>query len=306
MVIAKKIKSFIIKRTVRSEEGLLKIAVGFLGTNKYKKAIELFTQVIEINPASAIAYGHRALALFKVLDVEAALKDVGRAIVLEPHYHDSWFTKGEIHRHRKEYGEAEECYKHADRLCPRSFYYLMGLVKATSAQKKYGDSIAYCNQILEQRPDDHMALHYRGLAFARMGKFQSAINDYLKLLEIGKQTAGNYNYIGFWYSEIGDFKRADNNLSVALQMNPKHPYALENMGRVCYLRGEYKRGLELVNRSLEIDPSNSHGYKNRALIYLKIGERQLAMEDLKKARGMGYAEDYDREVEALLQIEFGL
>ncbi|HEX9514123.1 MAG TPA: hypothetical protein VF939_26710 [Puia sp.] len=46
---------------MQTEEELLKIAMGLLDTNKFKKAIEFFTQAIEKNPINAISYGHRAI-----------------------------------------------------------------------------------------------------------------------------------------------------------------------------------------------------------------------------------------------------
>jgi tetratricopeptide (TPR) repeat protein len=291
---------------MHTEDELLKIAMGLLDTNKYKKSIEFFTQAIEKNPLNAMSYGNRAIAWFKILDIESALGDVQKAIELDSQYHEAWFMKGEILRQRKEFREAEDCYKHADKLYPDSLYYLTGLMQTASSQKKYGDTIAYCNRILEESPADDLALYYRGLAFSSMKNYPAAIKDYLKLLEIGKRTSGIYNNLGFWYSKIGDLKKAGNNLNIALQINPTHPYALDNLGYVQYLKGEFKKGLELINQALGVDPSNSYGYKNRALIYLKTGEREQAMEDLKKARVLGYTEDYDKEVDDLLKSEFNI
>jgi tetratricopeptide (TPR) repeat protein len=287
---------------MQSEEELLKIGVGLLETFKYKKAIEFFTQVIEINPANPDSYEYRGIARFKIYDVDAALNDLDKAVELKPENHQAWYTKGEILRYKKEYALAEYCHLQADGIYPDSFVYLTGLIQTASAQKKYAETIGYCNQILKESPADDLALSYRGLAYARQKNYAPAIKDFLKLIEIGKCTAGNYNNLGFWYSKTGDIKKAYNNLSIALQINPTHPYALDNMGHVHYLKGDFEKALLCIDQSLDIDPSNSYGYKNRALIYLKTGKTDLAVADLQKARLLGYAEDYDSEVEELLKI----
>lgn len=253
---------------IQSEAELLKIGIGLLDTNKYKKAIEFFSQVIEINPANAESYEYRAIASFKIYDVESALADIQKALELDPENHNAWFTKGEIFRYKKEYEQAEFCYIQADKIYPDSFVYLTGLMQAASPQKKYSEAIGYCNQILKESPLDDIALHYRGHAYAKQKNYAAAIKDFLKLIEIGKQTATNYNNLGFWYSKIGEVRKAYNNLSIALQLNATHPYALDNMGYVHYLKGDYDKAILCINQSLEIDPSNSYGYKNRALIYI--------------------------------------
>ena len=64
--------------------------------------------------------------------------------------------------------------------------------------------------------------------------------------------------------------------------------------------------IELITTSLEFDPSNSYGYKNRALVYIKLGQKDSALIDLRKAKLLGYQEDYDNEVDDMLEMEFNL
>lgn len=289
---------------MQTEEELIKFGVGFLDTNKFIKAIEYFTQAIELNSKNSGTFELRGIAWFQIFNIEQALNDTSKAIELDIKNHRAWFNKGEILKYKKEYTEAEFCFSQADKLYPDSNFYLTGLIQTSKALKKYHQTIEFCNRILKERPSDAISLSYRGKSYAALLNYPSAIKDFLKLIEIGKKTATNYNNLGFWYSKIGELKKARNNLSVSLQLNPTHPYALNNMGFVMYLEGNFQKSLELITRAIEIDASNSYSYKNRALVYLKIDKRELALHDLKISKSLGYKEDYDNEVEDLLLKEF--
>ena len=289
---------------METEEDLIKFGVGFLNTNKFIKAIDYFTQAIELNPKNSETFELRGIASFQIFNIEQALNDTSKAIELDMNNHRAWFNKGEILKFKKEYTEAELCYTQADKLYPDSNFYLTGLIQTKKALKKYDQSIEFCNRILKEYPSDAISLSYRGMSYAGLLNYPLAIKDFLKLIETGKKTATNYNNLGYWFSKIGELKKAHNNLSIALQLNPTHPYALNNMGFVMYLEGNFKKALELINKAIEFDASNSYSYKNRALVYLKTGEKELALHDLKISKSLGYKEDYDNEVEDLLTKEF--
>lgn len=287
---------------MKSEAELLKIGTGLLDTSKYQKAIDVFSEVIEINSENSEAYELRGIANFRILNIENAMTDISKAIAINPDSHQAWFNKGEIFKKRKNYKEAEICYLEANKLYPDSLFYLSGLIQTNHALKKYDDAISYCDQILKENPEDSFSYRYRGMAYGKKLNYEAAIKDYLKLIEIGKRDESVYNSLGYWYSKIGEFKNAFNNLSISLQMNSTHPYALDNMGYVKYAEGNYKKAMELINRSLDIDPSNSYAYKNRALVHIKVGDRELAIQDLRKAESLGYQEEYGNEVNELLNM----
>ncbi len=285
---------------------LFEIGKGFLNTEKYQKAIEFFSRAIEEDINSSEAHELRGVAWFKIFNIDEALKDTSKAIEIDKKNHQAWYNQGELLRFRKEYEKAKLSFQEANNLYPDSLSYLTGLIQTNGALKKYDEAIQYCNEILNDKPADYIALYYRGLYLSRQLKYTEAIKDYLKIIEIGKRNSGIYNNLGFWYIKVNDLRKAENNLSVALQFNATHPYALDNFGHLKYLKGNYKMALELINKSLEIDPSNSYGYKNRALVYIRNNQKELALEDLKKASSLGYGEEYDNEVDLLLKNEFDI
>lgn len=290
---------------MNSEKELLEIATGLFDTSKYQQAIEFLTKVIVINPSNSEAFTLRGISHFKLYNIDQALIDLSRAIEIDHTNHRAWYCKGEILRNRKETKEAEFCFRQADSIYPGSLDYITGLIRVHVTLKKYRDAITYCERILKEAPADHIALYNRGYCYGKLKMYNEAIKDCLKLIEIGKKTATNFNNLGWYYSLIGDFKKAHNNLTIALQLNPTHPYALDNMGYVYYKLSQFDKDLEYINKSLQIDPSNSYGYKNRALVYISMNKLDDAKADLVKSKSLGFADEYDNEVDELLK-QFGL
>jgi regulator of sirC expression with transglutaminase-like and TPR domain len=58
--------------------------------------------------------------------------------------------------------------------------------------------------------------------------------------------------------------------------------------------------MKCINQSIELDPSNTWAYKNRALVYIELGQNDKALNDLHRAKELGYEEDYDNEVNELI------
>lgn len=286
---------------MNSEKELFDIATGLLDTFKYQRAIEFFTKVIAINPSNAEAFNLRGISNFKVYNIEQALADLSHAVELDPSNHSAWFNKGEILRFRKDIKEAEYCYRQANSINPDSLDYVAGLASVHMRLKKFRDAITYCDRILIESPADHIILYNRGYCYGKLKMYDEAIQDFLKLIDIGKKTATNFNNLGFYYSLNGNLQKARNNLSVALQINPTDPYALDNMGYVYYKLSQFTKAIEYINQSLQIDPSNSYAYKNRALVNLSLNKMDEALSDLKMAKTLGFADDHGEEVDELLK-----
>jgi tetratricopeptide (TPR) repeat protein len=72
------------------------------------------------------------------------------------------------------------------------------------------------------------------------------------------------------------------------------------LGYTYYLEGDYVTAMRYINQSIELDPTNSWAFKNRSLVHIANSAYDKAHEDLKRALALGYREDYDDEVDNLL------
>lgn len=79
----------------------------------YKRAIEVFTQVIEISPNDAIGYQKRGNARCDLGDYLAAIEDFTASIQINPHDADTYFYRGNAFYQLGNYPEAIEDYTQA-------------------------------------------------------------------------------------------------------------------------------------------------------------------------------------------------
>uniref|UniRef100_F7IB62 Hsp70-interacting protein N-terminal domain-containing protein n=1 Tax=Callithrix jacchus TaxID=9483 RepID=F7IB62_CALJA len=70
-----------------------------LNDGELQKAIDLFTDVIKLNPCLAILYAKRASVFVKLQNTNAAIRDCDRAIEINPDSAQPYKWRGKAHRH---------------------------------------------------------------------------------------------------------------------------------------------------------------------------------------------------------------
>ena len=98
-----------------------------------------------------------------------------------------------------------------------------------------------------------------GGAYSDKGKFDLAIADYKKALEINPKSAEAYNNRGNAYFSKGKFDQAIADFNKALEINPRYAEAYYNRGNVYYLKKEYDKSWKNVKKAQELGykiPSN--------------------------------------------------
>lgn len=112
------------------------------------------------------------------------------------------------------------------------------------------------------------------------------------------------NNLGYCYDKLGDIPLAKQQYESSLSINPYHPHALNNLGFLYCQQGKFKKGIRLIRSAIQYDPTNAYAYKNMGKALLLKGEKEEAYQMLEKAISLGYAEQYDDEVDRILQQEF--
>ncbi|MDR2906280.1 MAG: tetratricopeptide repeat protein [Helicobacteraceae bacterium] len=98
----------------------------------YQVAVNLFSQVIAIDPKDAVAYYNRAYAYAKLKNYDQAIKDYTKAIALDPKNASAYNSRGIAYKELQNYDQAIEDYTKAIELDPNyAFaYYNRGIAYA--------------------------------------------------------------------------------------------------------------------------------------------------------------------------------
>jgi Flp pilus assembly protein TadD len=123
----------------------------------------------------------------------------------------------------------------------------------------------------------------RGNDSANKGKYDQAIADYNKALEINPMHAEVYNNRGLAYGKKGQYDQAISDFNKALEINPRDAEAYNNRGVAYGSKGQNDEAISDYSKAIEIDPEGLKAYHNRAQQYTLKGQYDQATSDLKKA-----------------------
>ncbi len=97
---------------------LLSIGSDLVNNNELSKAIEIFTQVIEIDPNWAEAWNKRATVFYMIGEFEKSQKDIDQVLKLEKRHFGALAGQGLVNIKLKKYEKAIQSYKNAMEIYP--------------------------------------------------------------------------------------------------------------------------------------------------------------------------------------------
>jgi Flp pilus assembly protein TadD len=74
------------------------------------------------------------------------------------------------------------------------------------------------------------AHYYLGIAYHELGHFESAVQSFMKVLDIDPKNSNAYNRLGLAYYFIGKKTDAFNAFQKSIEFNANHPEVYTNLG----------------------------------------------------------------------------
>lgn len=149
--------------------------------------------------------------------------------------------------------------------------------------RKYDEAIEEYNKAIELKPDYAPIYSIRGYIYRIKGDFESAIEDYNKLIELRPDNADGYCDRGIAYSRTGEFTRAIQDFNKAIQLKPNLADTYNGRGLTYHQMNEVDLALQDFNKAIELRPDFAKAYNNRALVYQDKGDADKTIEDTSKA-----------------------
>jgi mannitol/fructose-specific phosphotransferase system IIA component (Ntr-type)/Flp pilus assembly protein TadD len=153
---------------------------------------------------------------------------------------------------------------------------------------QYDQAIAHFTEAVRLVPPNISDPYYeRGGTYFLKGDFDSAINDYTKVLQINPEEDTAYNNRGLSYFNIENYEKAVADFSRAIQLKPdedgdaaatKHSCrgdAFAYMGAVDSAIADYTKAIQFA-------PGNAETYGNRAMAYMQKGDMAKAQADVER------------------------
>ena len=124
---------------------------------------------------------------------------------------------------------------------------------------------------------------YRGLTYQNTGKYDKAIEQYDKSIELNPNYANAYNNRGTAKNSLGQHVEAIADYDEVIRLNPDHALAYTNRGVAKDSLREHKDAITDYNQAIRLKPDYAEAYNNRGVTKNGLGQHEKAIEDYDKA-----------------------
>ncbi len=169
-----------------------------IDNKKYKEALSLITEAINLNNGNADFYLIRALAYSGLKSFKLAMSDVHKAISLAPNQSDMYLLAANVLYKMGQYNDAVAAYGHAIENNDQSevkvnlanVYFNRG--SCHLALEKYHDANSDYEVALELNPSFIGAYHNRGVALKKLEKIDQACESFVTAKNMGSHLSDKY------------------------------------------------------------------------------------------------------------------
>jgi tetratricopeptide (TPR) repeat protein len=321
-----------VEASIYSDRGIAKWRM-----KRTKEAVEDFNKSIQLSPENAIVYNNRGLAVMDLGHPEEAVKDFDRAIALSANYGAAYNNRGNAYALLGQYQAAFHDFRRAVELMPQNAVPFNGrgrahlefkryhaavrdLTRAISLDPRYtvayrnraaadlaidrfADAAADATQALDLAPANPSPelLLLRARAYAGDRKFNQAIDDLDRTIELKPDSADAYIERGMIYTQLRRFEDAIADLTAALDLEPRNVKAYVARASARLAAEEIDAALIDVNQALEIGLQDPQALRVRGNIYEALERTDDAIFDYNTALARDPFQNESRE--ALLRLE---
>jgi len=148
------------------------------------------------------------------------------------------------------------------------------------------DSLTLLNRTLQVTRNNYRAYYIRGETYADLGKYQLAIEDFNRVIDLSPDYIVYHNR-GFAYYKLGDYWNAIRDYNETIRLQPGYDLVYYNKGIVYAKLGLYRASIEEFNRAIFLRPNNAESYYNRGVAYFYQGNIKMGCQDARKACDLG-------------------
>ena len=191
-------------------EKIFNLAIKNHQEDKTDIALELYNQVLKINPNHSLTLNNIAVIFTNSKDYQKAISCFEKVIKINPNYSATHNNLGNIFQKLGDLQKAKDCYEKAIKINPNyvDAYYNLGVISK------------------------------------ELGEDQKTISCFEKAIEIDPNFAHAHNNLGNVFKDSGNPQKAISYYEKAIEIDPKHIDAHYNLGIALIMTQQYKNATE--------------------------------------------------------------
>jgi len=222
-----------------SSKAYLEMAFSRFNNDDYLGALKEVNRAIEINPTDPKSFDLRGLIKFKMGFIDEALENFNKAIYLNPNKKDYYLNRANVFKIKNQYIELLNDYNKIVSLDPTSYQIILEKGILNIKVRNYDNALSDLNKYILQRDDNPKAYRYRGILYLNSGNFDLACKDLNNALKLGdEKTLGLFNFLKLKKSKACNFNIKDiSNLTISEDLNSSKNILLEELcGKNTYVK----------------------------------------------------------------------
>ena len=144
-------------------------------------------------------------------------------------------------------------------------------------------NLASLSDVIQRNPNDPVAYNTRGVAYAKVGQFPQAIEDFSRAIQLDPHFSGAYTNRALAYRQMEKDGPALADFSAALTANPNDAAAYLGRGNLLRAQGRFPDALNDLNAAIRLNPEGAQAFHARGLIYQRQGNCVQAITDFNNA-----------------------
>lgn len=149
--------------------------------------------------------------------------------------------------------------------------------------QKYDLALEEFNKTLELNPQYFLAYYNAGVIYQLQGDFGKARSAYEASLKISPSYFRSYYNAGIVYKKLGELDMAVSSYEKAVALDSRHAFVYNNLGVVLTEKGDYKRAEDVFKKAVAINPGYEKAYYNLGNVYFRDKEYGKAAEAYRAA-----------------------
>jgi tetratricopeptide (TPR) repeat protein len=224
----------------------------YFSRGEFDNAARAFSMALKSNPDNATLYFYHGQALARLKLYSKAIDDFSQAIDLKKDFINAYINKALAYASINNFNEAQKILKLSLNFAHNNpiVFYNLGIIALN--QKYYDYAINNFSQAIDLKPNLTNAYINRGIAYLKTGVPEKAVQDLTQAVALNPADPEIYYNRALVYENLGEIEKALADYSRALAINPEFAAAYNNRGLLRLRKNMRKSGCADLEQACEL------------------------------------------------------
>jgi tetratricopeptide (TPR) repeat protein len=204
----------------------------------------------------------------------------------------AWKEKGEALYNQYNFDEALQAYEEAIRLDPNDAESWSSKCAALNNLGRYNEGLQASDKAIELNPDLAEAWSNKAWSLYGLGRYEEDLQASDKAIGLNPDLAEAWGNKGAALCVLERYEESLQASDKAIELNPDLDSAWNNKGTALYELDRYEESLQALDRAIKLNPDNATPWVSKWLALKKLGRTTEADAAFKKAKDLGYRNDW--------------